>query len=312
VKRGQRGERVRVGDGSADLEMRGGLRDGAQLGDRGHRHQQLEVPVLLRDLEAEIGRPRDQPRPGVLREEGRQRVQASWGEPSLAGVREVERLLALDAAEQIGQLAPRGAAAPAAVPVGLAHRLDDGAVAGAAAQVAGQRLVDPPPRGRLPLALVQREHRHHEPGRAEAALRAVAVDQRALHRVERAVGPPEALDREERLPVQRGEEEQAGVHGAEAHRPARQLAEHHRARAAIALGAAFLGAAAPLGPPQPLEHRRGRVDVRHRSHASVEDEAHRRRHRDEVTADPPEGASPRFSRAPEQRQVACRAAQPLR
>ena len=37
--------------------------------------------------------------------------------------------------------------------------------------------------------LVEREQRHHEARRAEAALRAVAVDHRLLHRVQRAVAP---------------------------------------------------------------------------------------------------------------------------
>ncbi len=85
---------------------------------------------------------------------------------------------------------------------------------------------------------------------------------------------PQALHGEERLAVQRGEEEEAGVHGAQAHRAALELAQHHRARAAVPLGAALLGPAAPLPAPEPLQHGGGRVDRGDRSHAAVEDEAH--------------------------------------
>ena len=92
---------------------------------------------------------------------------------------------------------------------------------------------------------VQRPHRHHEARRAEAALRAVALDHRFLHRMQRAVRLTQVLDGEERFAVQRRHELDAGVDRLEVD-AARlvALADHDRARAAVAFGAAFLGAGA--------------------------------------------------------------------
>ena len=101
--------------------------------------------------------------------------------------------------------------------------IEDRPVAGAAAEVSGERAANlrrrsgasPPPRAR-----VERPQRHHEAGRAEAALRAVAVDHRLLHRVQVAIRLPQVLDGEERLAVERRHELDAGVDGLERHRVA--------------------------------------------------------------------------------------------
>ena len=97
--------------------------------------------------------------------------------------------------------------------------------------------------------------RHHEAGRAEAALRAVALDQLALDRVR----APQAFDGPERLAVEHRQEEDAGIDRAPFDRIPRQLAEQYRAGAAIALGAAFLGAGAAERVAEMVEHGRGRI-----------------------------------------------------
>ena len=67
--------------------------------------------------------------------------------------------------------------------------VEDRPVAGAAAQVAGElvgELLARRPRAAALVVLVGRPQRHHEARRAEAALRAVALDHRLLHRMQRA------------------------------------------------------------------------------------------------------------------------------
>src|SRR6516164_540016 len=72
-------------------------------------------------------------------------------------------------------------------------RLDDVVVAGAAADVAVEALADFL-LGRLRVVGEQLHRRHHHPRRAEAALQAVALAKRRLHRMQLAV-LGEALDR---------------------------------------------------------------------------------------------------------------------
>src|SRR6201989_3032418 len=73
-----------------------------------------------------------------------------------------------------------------------ADRADDALVAGAPAEETRQHLADPG-RGRLRLAAEQPAPGHHHPGRSEAALQAVALDEPLLDRVELAVSG-EVLD----------------------------------------------------------------------------------------------------------------------
>ena len=114
--------------------------------------------------------------------------------------------------------------------------------------------------------------RHHEARRAEAALRAVAVGHRALDRVERAA-PRQALDGLQRLAVEHRQEEDAGIDRAPFDRVAVQLAEQHGAGAAIALGAAFLGAGAAQRVAQIVEDGGGGIGVLDLDHLAVEEEA---------------------------------------
>src|SRR5690606_20070258 len=75
------------------------------------------------------------------------------------------------------------------------HGIEVVVVGAAAAQVAGHGLARLLARGRgIPL---QQRHRGHDlPRRAEAALRAQLLDEGLLHRVQRAIGPAQALDGE--------------------------------------------------------------------------------------------------------------------
>ena len=124
-------------------------------------------------------------------------------------------------------------------PAILRHRLDDRPVAGAAAEIAGQRIVDRLEVGRL-AAGGKGIGRHDEARRAEAALRGIGSrPSRVCTGCGAAVGAAQALDRAHRLAVDLAQQRDAGID-----RLAAAVAlQHDGAGAAIALGAAFLGAA---------------------------------------------------------------------
>ena len=146
------------------------------------------------------------------------------------------------------------------------RRRDDRLIAGTAAEVARERVVDALGAERrvavvgLGIALVEREQRHHEARRAEAALRGVALDHRLLHDMRSAVLVLQILDREQLRAVELADEQDAGVDRLVAHATALQAADRDRAGAAVTLGAAFLGAHAALHQAQVVEHRHGRID----------------------------------------------------
>ena len=113
--------------------------------------------------------------------------------------------------------------------------LEDAAVAGAAAEVAGQRLPDLELVG-VGLPLEQVVDGDDEAGRAEPALHGAGVDQGLLHVGEQlaVAGRAEALDGGDLAADGAGGQLEAGAH---------QLAvDEHRARAALALLAGVLGA----------------------------------------------------------------------
>ena len=70
----------------------------------------------------------------------------------------------------------------------------------------------------------------------------MTIDHGLLHRMQGAVRARQILDGQQLLAVEGGEELDAGIDGAISEALARDLAQHHGAGAAIALGAAFLGA----------------------------------------------------------------------
>jgi hypothetical protein len=107
----------------------------------------------------------------------------------------------------------------------------------------------------------------------------VALDHRALHRMVAA----EVFHREQGLAVQRRDEGGAGIHRVELQRAVHQFTDHHRAGAAVALGAAFLGAGAAGILAQPVQHAAGGIDAvdGHHVTAVVEvDRTRRRMHHD--------------------------------
>ena len=112
------------------------------------------------------------------------------------------------------------------------------------------------------MLFVQRPQRHHEARRAEAALRAVAVDHRLLHRMQRPSRLRRSSTVKSALPSQRRHELDAGVDRLRSSTlPAvASLASsptHDGAGAAVAFGAAFLGAGAARVLAQPVEHGAG-------------------------------------------------------
>ena len=108
----------------------------------------------------------------------------------------------------------------------LAHRREDALVAGAPAERSRQRDADLVV-GRVRVVAEERGHRHDEARRAEAALQAVAVAERRLHRGELAVGRGDSFDRRHLGAV--------GLDGEHETRAHRRAVEEHRARAAHAV-----------------------------------------------------------------------------
>ena len=131
---------------------------------------------------------------------------------------------------------------------GLQRGIDDGPITGAAAEIAGERVVRRAA-AQGPLAfVVESEQAHHDAGRAEAALRTVSVHHGGLNRVQFPVRR-EILDRDELGSVDLAEQQDAGIDGLVMHPAAAHPAQSHGAGAAIALGATFLGADATLLKP---------------------------------------------------------------
>ena len=175
--------------------------------------------------------------------------------------------------------------------------VEDRPVAGAAAQIARELVGELLARGRRAcgaVALVATRQRHHEARGAETALRTMAIDHRLLRRVQRSTlalrQRLQVLHRQQRPAVERGQELDAGVDRAQAQPAnlrgagrrrtdgiglARQLGHDHRAGAAIALGAAFLAAAAMRVLAQPVEHGVRGGGALHRHQCAAVEEADR-------------------------------------
>src|SRR5918992_2329546 len=137
------------------------------------------------------------------------------------------------------------------LPGGVLHRLDDPQIAGAAAEVARQRLAQvllP----RIRILTQHRLHRHQEPRGAEPALERVRLVERALERVQLALRR-EALHGPDRAAVCLGRQHQA--------RPDRLAVELDRARAAHALLASDLRAGQPRAVADEVGQERARLHV---------------------------------------------------
>src|SRR6266568_5045526 len=92
------------------------------------------------------------------------------------------------------------------------NRFDDVVIAGAAAQVALELLADGPLLERVALAVDDVDRGHDHAGGAEAALQAVVLAERLLHRVQLAVGR-EPLDGQHLGAVGLQREQRARLHG---------------------------------------------------------------------------------------------------
>jgi hypothetical protein len=250
--------------------------DALQLGHVADVEHVAEVLELLVDPQADVGRAREQPRLRPRGALGGQRLQRARRVEAVDATvecrvrrRVVQRRVGLQRSQlrrDRGRIQPLGRQREHAL-----AGIEDRPVAGAAAQVAGQvvgQLGARRPRAGLAMAFVDGGHRHRESGCAEAALRAVAIDQRLLNRVQR-IRRAEVLDRQQGLAIDRGQEADAGIDRAKAQRigagadhggcrrcrrVGRQFGHQHRAGAAVALVAAFLGASAVRVLAQPVEH----------------------------------------------------------
>src|ERR1051326_985553 len=123
-------------------------------------------------------------------------------------------------------------ALPAQAPRGAQRRFDDGGIAGAAAQVAGDRIAHLL-FGRVRVLAQEGGQRGQHAGRAESALQAVLFPERLLQHAERAVGGREPLRRNHIASVGLHREHDAGAH--------RLAVEQHGAGAAYAVLATEMG-----------------------------------------------------------------------
>ena len=129
---------------------------------------------------------------------------------------------------------------------------DDVGIGSAAADVAAHQLLDVGVGGTA--WFLQQRHAGHDLSRgAIAALVAVMLHERGLHRVQIA-GLAEAFDRRDLVLFMHRGKRQAGVHAA--------AVDVDRARAALAMIAALLGAGQIRALAQGIEQRRARVHRR--------------------------------------------------
>ena len=236
------------------------LADGRQAGDAAEMNQRPELTLLLGDEQAEVRGAADDARIRVAVKDGEQLLFAPRRVEDLSPRLKAHSLRMGDAFEHLGVgLAPLAVVTRARVGGHPTRRRGDGPVTGAAAEVAGEQRIRVGLADR-PAVQVARIERHDEARSAEAALGAVAVDHGLLAGMQLAAGTREVLDRQHELAFELRQESDAGVDGAICDPAALKRSDHHRAGAAIALRAAFLGACQRFRPAQILEKRRGRVD----------------------------------------------------
>ena len=266
--------RVRIGGRRADLEMSVRLADEIHLPDAANMDDGIEVLVMLGNPEADVGAAGKDRRVRMGLYQIGERILGHRREVAAARALQGQRVRARNGLELLRRLPfPPGEPVGAAAAKGRHCRVDDRPVAGAAAEVSCDHVVDPGairPR----LAAVHREQRHDESRGAEPALRAVMVDHRLLHRMQRAVRLAEILDRNELFSVQRRDEQDAGVDRTVAQPVPVQLAQHDRARAAIAFRATLLGAGLAGLRAQPVEDGHVGIDAIERHDFIAVEEAH--------------------------------------
>ncbi len=101
------------------------------------------------------------------------------------------------------------------------------------------------------------------------------LDHRLLHRMQPAIAAAEALDRDEFLAVQRGQELDAGIDGFQSKVVAFtiEFREHDRARTAVALGTTLFRTGPVQVLAKELQHRSRGIDVVKLHDLAIEHEA---------------------------------------
>ena len=238
-------ERLAVGRAGADGDDAVLLGNAAQSVQPADEDGRRDVAHVLGHPEPDIGRPGDDGGVRVLVQHGGEIVdRRRHDQPPVA-------LADLDAPAVPERLQPGGhafALGRQRILLGSAiarNRLcgaHDRLIAGAAAEIALQRLLDGRD-GRIGRPHPQSVERHDEARRAEAALRAVEIDHRLLHGMQLASLAAQMFHRHHMAAVERTEKADAGIDAFIDEPARRKLAHQHGAGSAIALRAAFLGAA---------------------------------------------------------------------
>ena len=178
----------------------------------------------------------------------------------------VERAQRLPARRRVAAEAIVGAAV-----AGFQARVDDRPIAGAAAQIAGEHVVERLPVGRAAAFVVVSKQAHDDAGRAEAALRAVVARHRRLHRMQDAV-IGEVLDRDQLGAIHLADQRDAGIDRLVDQAAVALAHQNDGAGAAVAFRAAFFGAGGALLEAQPVEHGGARGKPVERDPAATSDE----------------------------------------
>ncbi len=178
---------LRVGGAGADDNLVAGVLDGVEAGDLADVDHLWDVAELFGHPQADVGAAGNDGRVGMLQVERGEAVEGGRRGEECLVVADVHILAIGKELEHPGHVAGAGAEAILArLGTGGERGIDDRPIAGAAAEIAGDHVVDLVARHRTIGRLVEREDRHDETRRAEAALRSVVLDHRQLHRMERA------------------------------------------------------------------------------------------------------------------------------
>ena len=150
----------------------------------------------------------------------------------------------------------------------------DRPIAGAAAQIAGERLVHDGVFGWL-AAVVEGKHRHHETRCAESALGGIGINEGLLHRMQRTVRRRHPFNREDCAIIDLRQHHQARIHRLEPQRAVHAPPQHDGAGAAIAFCATLLRPREPGAGAKPVEHGHARRRAILAEWLSVQQESHR-------------------------------------
>ena len=240
----------------------GALLDAGKLGDAADVNDLFQRREFFGDPQPDVGRAGDDRGVGMLRIKLRQRLLARRRSKERAGIADEKIGLVV---ERVKRLQPRrgiaGEPIVGAAVADLERRVDDRPIAGAAAQIPRQHIVDfVAARAAVALVIV-REQAHHDARRAKAALRAMQTRHRLLHRMQHAVFG-EILDRDQFGAVELAEQRDARIDRLVSQAAIALAHDDDGAGAAIAFRAAFFGAGRSLLQTQPVQHGGARRKIR--------------------------------------------------